>query len=42
MSARLIAKGVHLTSRVVPGGSHSEESWERQVPFFLSTILYDL
>ena len=42
MSARLIAKGVHLTSRVVPGGNHSEESWERQVPFFLSTILYDL
>ena len=42
MSARLITKGVHLTSRVVPGGNHSEESWERQVPFFLSTILYDL
>ena len=42
MSARLIAKGVYLTSRVVPGGNHSEESWERQVPFFLSTILYDL
>lgn len=42
MSARLIANGVQLTSRVVPGGSHSEESWERQIPFFLSVLLYDL
>ena len=42
MTARLITKGVHLTSRVIPGGSHSEESWERQVPFFLSVLLYDL
>ena len=42
MTARLIAKGVQLDSRVVPGGNHSEESWERQIPFFLSAILYDL
>ena len=41
-TARLVAKGVQLTSRVVPGGNHSEESWERQIPFFLSAILYDL
>ena len=41
MAARLIVRGVHLTSRVAPGGNHSEESWERQIPFFLSTILYD-
>ena len=42
MSARLFAKGVQLTSRIVPGGNHSEESWERQIPFCLSVLLYDL
>ena len=42
ISARLMARGVQLTSRIIPGGNHSEESWERQIPFFLSTILYDL
>ena len=41
-AARLITKGVHLDCRVVPGGNHSEESWERQIPFFLSALLYDL
>lgn len=35
-------KGVLLTSRVVPGGEHNEASWEKQNPFFISTLLYDL
>ena len=42
VTAQLIQKGVHLTSRIVPGGVHSEGSWERQVPFFLDVLFYDL
>lgn len=38
----LMEQGVHLTSRIVPGGSHSEASWERQIPFFMETLLYNL
>ncbi len=38
----LIEKGVQLTCRVVPGGEHSEKSWERQIPFFVPTLLYGL
>ena len=38
----LLDKGVHLTSRVVPGGEHSEASWERQIPFFMETLMYGL
>lgn len=34
----LIQKNVLLTARVVPGGSHSEASWERQIPFFMNTL----
>ena len=37
----LLEKGVKLTSRVVPGGEHREASWEKQIPFFLPTLLYD-
>ena len=33
-----IEKGVHLTSRIVPGGVHSEASWEKQIPFFMNTL----
>ena len=29
-----------LTCRIVPGGTHSEASWERQIPFFINTLLY--
>ncbi len=42
VSARLIRKGVLLNSRVVPGGDHSESSWERQLPFVFETLFYDL
>ena len=37
----LVEKGVYLTSRVVPGGEHCEASWERQIPFFLPTLMYE-
>ena len=35
-------KGVLLTSRIVPEGEHNEASWEKQNPFFISTLLYGL
>ena len=38
----LLNKKVHLNSRIVPGGSHCEASWERQIPFFMNTLLYDI
>lgn len=34
----LINKGVLLTSRIVPDGTHTEASWERQIPFFMSVL----
>ena len=37
----LMERGVYVTSRVVPGGTHSEASWERQIPFFLPTLMYE-
>jgi len=39
-STALFKQGVLLTSRIVPGGTHSEASWERQLPFVFSTLLY--
>ena len=38
----LADKGVYVTSRVVPHGDHSEASWEKQIPIFMETLLYDL
>jgi len=41
-AALLMGKGALVTSRIVPGGDHSEGSWEKQNPFFLNTLLYGL
>ena len=38
----LMEQGVMLDCRIVPGGDHCEASWERQVPFFMKTLLYGL
>ena len=38
----LLQKGVLLTARIVPGGEHNEASWEKQNPYFISTLLYGL
>ena len=38
MAALLLEKGVNLTFRIVPGGNHSEASWERQVPVFMECL----
>ena len=29
-----------LTSRIVPGGTHCEASWEKQLPFLIHTLMY--
>lgn len=41
VTSRLLERGVQLTSRIVPNGHHNEASWERQIPFFIHTLLYD-
>ena len=40
MAALLVERRVRVTSRMVPGGQHCEASWERQIPFFMNTLLY--
>ena len=39
-AALLTEKQLMLDFRIVPGGEHCEASWERQIPFFMSTLLY--
>ena len=42
MCSRIMVRGIHLTSRLVPGGTHSEASWEKQLPFVFHTLMYEL
>ena len=37
----LLKRHILLDCRIVPGGNHSEASWERQIPFFMNTLLYE-
>ena len=34
----LCEKGVAVTARIVPGGTHCEASWEKEIPYFLKTL----
>lgn len=34
----LLTKRVNLAFRIVPGGTHSEASWERQIPIFMECL----
>ena len=34
----LLTKQVNLAFRIVPGGTHSEASWEKQIPFFMECL----
>lgn len=34
----LLAKHVNLAFRIVPGGTHSEASWEQQIPIFMDCL----
>ena len=40
VASRLLERGVLLNCRIVPSGDHNEASWERQIPFFMETLLY--
>lgn len=40
VASLLLTRHVMLDFRIVPGGDHSEASWERQIPFFMNTLLY--
>lgn len=37
---QLLERQVMLNCRIVPGGDHCEASWEKQIPFFMGTLLY--
>lgn len=37
----LIRRNVLTDCRIVPGGTHCEASWERQIPFFMNTLCYE-
>ena len=41
VSARLMSKGVWLTSRIVPNGDHCEACWEEQLPVFMHILEYN-
>ena len=34
----LLTKRVNLAFRIVPGGTHSEASWEKQIPIFMECL----
>ena len=34
----LLTKRVNLAFRIVPGGTHSESSWEKQIPVFMDCL----
>lgn len=36
----LMDRGVMASGRIVPGGTHCEASWEKQLPFFMNTLMY--
>ena len=40
VSARLMAKGVWVTSRIIPNGDHCEACWEEQIPVFMHVLQY--
>ena len=37
----LLTKRVNLALRIVPGGNHSEASWEKQIPIFMECLGYN-
>ena len=38
LSHLLMTKHINLTFRIVPGGTHCEASWERQIPIFMDCL----
>ena len=40
VTSSLLNNHVMLDCRIIPGGEHCEASWEKQIPFFMNTLLY--
>lgn len=40
VSNHLLRRHVNLSFRIVPGGSHCEASWEKQIPIFMNCLGY--
>ena len=40
IAATMMRKNILLDCRIVPGGTHCEACWERQLPFFMHTLTY--
>ena len=40
VTEQLLDRRIMLESRIVLGGNHCEASWEKQIPFFMNTLLY--
>ena len=41
VASLIFEKEIPFTFRIIPGGTHSEASWERQIPFFMNTLFYE-
>ena len=41
VTSLLLAKNIFLNARIVPNGEHCEACWEKQIPFFMNTLLYN-
>lgn len=41
VTSMLLAKNIFLNTRIVPNGEHCEACWEKQIPFFMNTLLYN-
>lgn len=39
-TSRLQERHIFLTSRIIPYGTHTEECWEKQLPFVINTLMY--
>jgi hypothetical protein len=42
LATMLMWRKLSLYCRIVPGGTHCEASWEKQIPFFMETLFYNL
>lgn len=40
MVSLLMERQIFTNCRIVPDGEHCEASWERQIPFFMKTLMY--
>ena len=41
IASLLFERQIYLNCRIVPEGDHCEASWERQIPFFMETLMYE-